>query len=174
MADIHDLNSAEGPFAGGGRDIVKGTDGNDDIAAGANKDRCHGGEGDDHIKGNGSNDKLYGDGGNDTLDGGAQDDRVYGGDGNDIIIGGNGNDVLYGDNANDGNDHEGWADVFVFDSDDGTDKVFDFEAGIDRVELTEGGTYSLAYSGDNTILTYGSTTVTFYDEILTDSDILVA
>lgn len=157
---------------GGARDIVHAAGGDDTVFGGANADRLYGDDGNDSMSGGGSDDKLYGGAGNDTLDGGGDNDRVYGGDGNDVIIGGNGDDVLYGDNP-DGNDAEGYSDIFRFDSSDGTDKVFDFEHGVDTVELTSGGSYTLTVSGSNSILTYGTTTVTFYDEILTSADIVV-
>ena len=110
------------------------------------------------------------------MDGGAGNDRVYGQDGSDAVTGGDGDDVIYGDNANDGNDNEGYADFFVFDNDDGNDKVFDFEEGIDRVYLSDGATlddvsFTVTGSG-NTIMTYGLTTVTFYDSIVTAADVL--
>jgi Ca2+-binding RTX toxin-like protein len=159
--------------AGGGLDVVHGYDGDDTITGGANRDRLYGDEGNDIVFGNGSEDKLWGGAGDDTVDGGDDDDRVYGGDGSDIVVGGDGNDVLYGDSPDDGFDAEGFADIFRFDAADGSDKVFDFEHGIDKVELTSGGTYSLAYAGPNTILTYGTTTVTFYDEVLDATDVVL-
>ncbi len=157
---------------GGGPDVAHSRGGKDAIKGGANADRLYGEDGDDILLGQGSNDKLIGGSGDDTLDGGGQDDRIYGGDGSDTIIGGDGNDVLYGDNPADADDAEGWADTFVFDDDDGQDKVFDFETGLDRILLTSGGTYTLAYDGDHSTLRYGGSTVKFYDEIVSSSDIL--
>lgn len=158
---------------GGGSDTLHALGGDDEVSGGANQDSIYGDAGNDHLSGGGSNDKLYGGTGNDTLDGGGQDDRVYGGDGDDVIIGGNGDDVLYGDNPSDANDAEGYADVFRFDSADGHDKVYDFEHGVDKVHLTSGAGYSLTYSGSNSTLTYGTTTIVFYDEHLDASDIVV-
>ncbi|MEJ2408065.1 MAG: calcium-binding protein [Novosphingobium sp.] len=160
--------------SGGGTDAVHAEGGDDTVYGGANRDHLYGENGNDYLNGEGSNDKIYGGVGDDTLVGGGQDDRLYGGDGNDIINGGDDNDVLYGDNPADGNDNEGGHDIFLFDADDGSDKVFDFEHGIDQVQLTDGGSYSLDYTGShNTVLTYGATTVTFFDEILDSSDIIV-
>lgn len=157
---------------GGARDAVHAEGGDDVVRSGANQDRVYGQGGNDMIEGQGSNDKLYGGDGNDYLDGGGQDDRLYGGTGDDIIIGGDGNDVLYGDNAGDDNDMEGFADTFVFDANDGSDKVFDFEVGLDKVLLTDSTTYTLEYTkGGNTVMAYGDTIVTFYDSHLTASDI---
>ncbi|MED5545213.1 MAG: calcium-binding protein, partial [Pseudomonadota bacterium] len=161
---------------GGALDIIKAGAGDDTAKGGANRDKLYGGEGDDTLYGQGSNDKLYGGEGDDYLDGGGQNDRLYGGDGSDTIIGGDGDDVLYGDNPNDDNDNEAFEDFFVFDADDGNDKVFDFESGIDHVVLTEGVAYELSYDlpSGNTFMTYGATTVIFYDTEVLDSDIMYA
>ncbi|WP_231635929.1 calcium-binding protein [Novosphingobium sp. ST904] len=151
---------------------MHGAGGDDYIIGGANSDNLYGDEGNDTIYGGGSADKLRGGEGNDYLNGGGGADRIYGGSGDDIIFGGAGDDVLYGDNPNDPT--ETGADIFEFDKDDGSDKVFDFELGLDKVRLLEGNTYSLSYLGDNTILTYGTTTVRFYDAHLTSADIIFA
>ena len=158
---------------GGGNDAVHSLGGNDTVYGGANRDRLYADSGDDALYGEGSNDKLYGGTGDDRLDGGGQNDRLYGGDGNDVIIGGDDDDVLYGDNPADANDAEGGIDIFVFDDDDGHDKVFDFETGLDTVQLTSGGTYTLIYDGNDSLLTYGNTVVTFYDETLSATDIVL-
>jgi len=52
--------------------------------------------------------------------------------------------------------------------------VYDFEVGLDKVVLTDGGSYSLSYSKGDTIMTYGDTSVIFYDETLTSADIVGA
>lgn len=128
---------------------------------------------DEFIVGSAAANKLIGRGGNDILLGLGGDDRLYGGDNEDRIIGGDGNDVLFGDNPNGGNNAEGFADTFVFDADDGADKVFDFEAGLDKIELSDGDGYWLEYGpSGNTFLHYGQTTVTFYDAIVTAGDII--
>ncbi|MEJ2410084.1 MAG: calcium-binding protein [Novosphingobium sp.] len=159
---------------GGGHDVAHGRGGNDTIEGGANADRLYGESGDDILMGQGSADKLVGGTGNDTLDGGGQDDRIYGGDGSDLIVGGDGDDVLYGDNPADADDAEGWADTFVFDDDDGQDKVFDFETGLDKIRLTSGGSFTFAYDGDHSTLRYGGSTIKFYDEIVSAADIVYA
>lgn len=145
----------------------------EDVVGGTGNDRLYGEAGANNISAFAGNDKAYGLGGDDRLDGGAGNDRLYGGIGNDLLIGGDGNDVIYGDNP-DGNDNEGFADIFVFDDDDGFDKVFDFETGLDKVVLTNGTEYSLTYKAGATILTYGDTVVTFHDELLTNDDFAFA
>ena len=52
---------------------------------------------------------------------------LLGGAGNDVINGGRGSDVLYG---------EGGADIFVFDRGTGGDVIGDFQAGVDRIDLS--------------------------------------
>lgn len=158
--------------AGGRNDVINGNAGADTIDGGAGADRVYGGTDGDMINGGAGRDKVYGEDGDDVVDGGGGHDRVYGGSGSDIIIGNDGNDVLYGDNPNDDNDDEGFADTFVFDDADGNDKCFDFESGIDSIELISGGTYTLVFDGNNSFLTYGSTTVTFFDEEVVASDIV--
>ncbi|MFP4313918.1 MAG: type I secretion C-terminal target domain-containing protein [Alphaproteobacteria bacterium] len=62
------------------------------------------------------------------LDGGAGNDVLYGEGGDDILIGGSGDDVLNGGTG---------SDTFVFNSLDGSDTVKDFEAGIDKLDISE-------------------------------------
>ncbi|WP_291298334.1 Ig-like domain-containing protein [Elioraea sp.] len=80
--------------------------------------------------------------------GGAGDDVITGALGNDLIVGGNDNDTLRGGAG---------ADRFRFDNNDGADEILDFSvAQGDRVQLSSGGSYTLA----GTSFTYGTTTVT--------------
>ncbi|MGI3170895.1 calcium-binding protein [Pseudooceanicola sp. C21-150M6] len=148
--------------------------GDDFVAANHGDDTVKGEEGNDTLLGQGGSDKLFGGDGDDELEGGSGFDRIFGGSGDDRIVGGNDDDVLYGDNRGPGLDGSVGDDVFVFDDDDGNDKVWDFSVGDDLVELTDGTGYTLSYSGDNTIMTYGATTVTFYNATLTADDIYYA
>ncbi|WP_291297723.1 Ig-like domain-containing protein [Elioraea sp.] len=80
--------------------------------------------------------------------GGAGDDVITGALGNDLIVGGDGNDILAGG---------GGADRFRFDNADGSDTIIDFFAAEgDKVQLSSGGSYTLA----GTSFAYGTTTVT--------------
>ena len=63
-----------------------------------------------------------------SVEGGEGDDVIHGGDQNDTINGGEGNDVLSGG---------GGRDVFVFNRDEGTDVVLDFDASQDSLDLTD-------------------------------------
>jgi len=103
-----------------------GTSGDDIYFGGGSDDFIFGGEG---------NDQLHGARGDDLLDGGDSDDRMFGGAGNDTLIGGAGNDTLRGGVGDDiltgGED----SDTFVFYQGWGSDRITDFQDGIDIIEL---------------------------------------
>ncbi len=144
-------------YGGDGRDLLSGGFGhdriyggadNDTIASGDGNDWAEGGDGDDDMGGGFGNDTLDGGAGNDTIGGGLGDDLLYGGDGHDFLAGGAGMDTLYGGTGNDtlnggpGNDllYGGLgADIFVFNLTqmDGpsTDRIADFEDGVDRIRI---------------------------------------
>lgn len=144
----------------GSSDVINGLGGDDTISANHNQDTVFGGDGDDVIKGNASDDKLFGEGDNDTLEGGVGNDRLFGGVGEDVIMGGDGDDVLFGGErwVKTG---DGFADTFVFDSDDGRDQIWDFETGVDTIELTSGidENMTITQVGNSTHITYFDTTI---------------
>ena len=78
-----------------------------------------GGDGNDQIISNAGDDVLSGGSGDDVLNGNLDNDTLIGGAGNDFILGGDG------------------ADVFVFVQGDGFDQIADFEAGTDRIDLSD-------------------------------------
>jgi Ca2+-binding RTX toxin-like protein len=93
-------------------------------------DMLRGSDGMNVIEGGDGNDQIFGRGGMDTLAGGNGDDTLDGGARNDVLIGGAGNDVLIG-----GADR----DTFVFLApNQGTDRIMDFQAGLDKIELGAG------------------------------------
>ncbi|WP_375478733.1 DUF4347 domain-containing protein [uncultured Nostoc sp.] len=92
----------------------------------------YGGNGNDSLLGGSNNDYLYGQNDSDRLIGNAGNDYLYGGAGDDILIGGAGNDLLYGQTG---------ADIFVLASGNGSDTIFDFKDGIDKLGLFSGLTY---------------------------------
>ncbi|MEM7236899.1 MAG: Ig-like domain-containing protein, partial [Pseudomonadota bacterium] len=111
------------------------------------------------IDGAGGADTLRGNGGNDILDGGAGRDKLYGGDGEDLLFADiNDRDLLYG-----GAD----ADEFVFQT-GGTQsvvtRIFDFERGVDKINLIELGltfddlSFKDTTNGSNSIITVNSVT----------------
>ncbi|MGE0798665.1 MAG: Ig-like domain-containing protein [Lautropia sp.] len=91
----------------------------------------HGNELANVITGGNGNDVLYGNAGDDVLIGGNGNDNLNGGAGNDRLVGGLGNDTLAGGVG---------ADTFVFDTALGStniDRITDFVAGTDRIELDD-------------------------------------
>ena len=79
----------------GGRVIVYGLDGDDNIAFSGNVSlEAHGGAGNDAITGGAGDDVIWGGGGNDTITGSAGNDVLLGGDGQDRIVGSAGHDIL--------------------------------------------------------------------------------
>ncbi len=101
------------------------------------------------LRGGAGNDQIVGRGGNDSLDGGEGNDNLRGGADADIFRGGNGNDAMFG---------MGGADRFVFDNNDGFDRIADFDRASGDRFVIEGGT-----AADITItatgFTFGATTV---------------
>ena len=166
-----------------GSDFLYGDDGNDTLRGGSGNDTLGGGTGDDTIFGGGGQDIINGDAGNDELRGGGGSDQIYGGADDDTLIGWTGDDFLYGQagqdtlTGGDGSDHL-WggseADVFVFTRQVGPDlaldTIYDFEVGVDRLDLTAfnvasktgiDGKYDVYEDGTNTRIDFG-----FGDELL--------
>jgi Ca2+-binding RTX toxin-like protein len=100
---------------------VTGTAAANGFAGGSGSDTIHGGGGNDWLQGHAGADQLFGQEGDDRLDGGA---------GADTINGGAGNDNLYGGGA------DGAADRYVFENNWGSDQIWDFEDGVDKIDLT--------------------------------------
>jgi len=153
--------SADVLFGEGGNDVLRGGGGNDTLEGGAGNDRLYGGAGDDLLRGGAGKDRLFGGAGNDTLEGGAGADRLFGEAGNDVLRGGAGNDTLDGGAGRDtleggaGADvltGGAGADVFVFarlahiGRGPDSDRITDFEAGLDRIDLRGLG---LSFDGRN-------------------------
>ncbi|WP_432256651.1 calcium-binding protein [Limimaricola sp. AA108-03] len=171
-ARIYATNNSETIRSTGSDDQIYAKGGDDIIYSGHNQDVINAGDGNDFVDAGASRDFVFGGAGNDTLYGNEGNDVVVGGDDDDIIYGGDGNDGLWGDNSNGSLDGTVGADTFRFDKADGSDNVFDFAVGIDAVELTQGGTYSLTQTAaGHTKLVYGETTVLFHNALLTADDI---
>ncbi len=114
----------------------------------------YGGNGNDSLLGGSNNDYLYGQNDSDRLIGNAGNDYLYGGAGDDILIGGAGNDLLYGQTG---------ADIFVLASGNGSDSIFDFKDGIDKLGLFGGLTYgalTISASSNKTSIRITSTNET--------------
>ncbi|HEX8665517.1 MAG TPA: calcium-binding protein [Beijerinckiaceae bacterium] len=139
-----------------------GTSGNDTLNGDDNPNLLYGLAGDDSLRGSYGNDRLYGDIGNDTLDGGAGNDQLFGDAGNDFLYAADHDDTLAGGAGTDTLEGAMGVDTYVFNLGDGQDTVYDgglFE--IDTLRLGTGIAASdlvITRSGDNEILTIGSTT----------------
>lgn len=172
-------------FGGRGDDEVDGEDGNDVLFGGDNNDVLRGDDGNDALFGEKGNDRLRGGDGDDTLVGGKGDDTLRGDLGEDVLFGGKGDDEIWliknetlGEGETDQN-------FLFFGFNDGNDRVWDFDRGIDKVILPFEGEvkigrleldieYTLEYVNDkHTILSYGDTQVEFRNALLEDSDIIV-
>ena len=129
---------------------VRGGNGNKQIFGTDGSNIVQGGSGSDLIDGRGGNDVLIGDLGR-VMSGvftspQGFDDDIRGGAGNDLLSGDLGEDVLSGGAG---------ADIFVVDTYYGTDRITDFEDGVDRLALYGGltieGWEARDTDGDGTI-----------------------
>lgn len=156
-------------YGDSGRDIMWGGDGHDTLNGGGWSDELSGGGGHDLLIGHTGRDTLWGSWGKDTLEGGAendllgggsQDDLLNGGSGQDTLLGSWGNDVLIGGTGDDLLSGGVGADLFVFSTDPGTDRITDFETGIDNIQITGGAAgfqgLDMAQVGSTVVITLGS------------------
>ena len=81
--------------------------------------------------------------------GGAGNDTLYGGEDNNVIEGSEGSDLLFGFGGNDTLNGQGGSnqlfggegsDTFVFDDNAGSDVIYDFEDGLDLIDLSNHST----------------------------------
>ena len=84
-----------------GKDILRGTKGDDVIKARGGNDRIRGRGGDDIICAGGGNDRVRANGGDDSVQGGDGRDRIKGGAGNDALSGGPDKDRVDGGSGTD-------------------------------------------------------------------------
>lgn len=140
-------------FAGTGADAIDGGTGIDSVyysaaTAGVNANLATGGTsgeatGDtytniENLYGSQHGDILQGDAANNLIVGLSGDDELIGQGGNDRLIGGNGNDRLEGGEGNDILIGQADADTFAFvggSSVGEVDRIYDFEDGVDMIEL---------------------------------------
>ncbi len=132
-------------FGGDGDDMLSGANGLDNLFGGAGADTIfgnagpdtlYGDAGDDTLAGGINHDLLYGGDGADTLSGESGSDRLFGGSGDDLIFGGGGQDVLAGGAGDDVLYGGGMADEFIFT--EGSDRIVQFEGGVDSLSLDTG------------------------------------
>lgn len=122
-------------IGGGGDDRAEGGDGADILNGGGGADRSFGGAGDDFAIGGAGDDMLFGGAGDDRLRGGDDGDAIAGGADDDVIFGEAGDDVLHGDQGYDRLFGGAGADIFQFRFGDGVEKIYDFEDGVDRIDV---------------------------------------
>jgi Ca2+-binding RTX toxin-like protein len=114
-----------------------------------------GGNGHDDFEGGAGDDLLFGRRGNDVLSGGAGNDTLHGGHESDVLIGGAGHDILVGDPGFGGGDPaQAFADRFVFTKGSGLDKIFDFQQGLDKIDVGAYG-HDLEAFGPDGVLASG-------------------
>lgn len=133
-------------FGTEGRDILKGTNGNEIIFGLEGNDKINGTNGDDCLIGGPGNDRIYGTNGNDVLFGDEGDDWLNGSNGDDLIYGGPGNDTFFGTNGDDlmeggpGNDR--------FEASNGNDQMFG-GPGNDNFNCGNGNDYAQGDEGND-------------------------
>ncbi len=128
-----------------GDDKMRGKDGDDTMSGGDGDDKVDGGDGDDSLFGGAGNDQIKaGDGddiadggtGNDNIKGRAGDDILFGNDGDDDLNGGNGEDIILGGAGSDLLTGGGDADTFVYNENDGSDIITDYDRGEDMIDFS--------------------------------------
>lgn len=120
------------------------------ISGTSQDDRLQGCKDDETLRGFRGDDILQGEGGRDELIGGQGDDRLVGGSGDDTLNGGRGNDVLIGGAGRD---------TFVLLGGKNTDRIRDFQNGVDLLELPNRLTFNnlaIVQQGRNTLIQAGS------------------
>lgn len=192
-----DFGSSEADLmtGSGGKNRIRGLDGEDTLRGGGGADRLWGGEDGDSLYGGAGRDQLWGQAGADLLKGGGGHDRLYGGAEQDILRGGRGWDSLTGGGGADqlsgkaGRDFlvgghgsdilSGGAgrDVFVFGRKHGQDHITDFCPGTDHIDLStlRGGIDSfddlvVRQRGDNTLIITGEGKIWIEDLHRSDLD----
>ncbi|MDP2518448.1 choice-of-anchor L domain-containing protein [Shimia thalassica] len=152
-------NAQDNTLSGlGGNDRILAGDGNDTVYGGAGRDALDGNGGNDSLVGGAGHDKLFSHEGDDTLEGGTGSDNLRGGEGSDVLDGGEGRDLVSGGTG---------ADTFIFRSNDGYDTVFDFELGVDTLELYGINSTDLQFSsfGSGTLVEMGGDDQIVFKEI---------
>jgi len=153
---------------GNGSDRLYGNSGSDKLYGGAHSDTLSGGNGSDRLYGNSGSDKLYGGAHNDVLSGGNGSDRLYGGSGsdklyggahNDVLSGGNGSDRLYGGSGNDKLYGGGGDDLFLFNDNNGSDRINGFQEGAGSFDQLDFSSHSQANSTADLSISQQSTNV---------------
>ncbi|WP_339491068.1 M10 family metallopeptidase C-terminal domain-containing protein [Pseudomonas rhizophila] len=104
--------------------------------------RLMGTEGDDRLQGNARSE---------VIEGLAGDDRLYGALGNDVLVGGEGRDQLAGGGNNDVFRFDGLSDSYRTATENHTDRLMDYTAGEDTIDLSALGFTRLGNGYDGTL-----------------------
>jgi Ca2+-binding RTX toxin-like protein len=138
-------------------DDINGNKGNDTVDGGSGgSDFLVGGQGNDLITGHASANQILGNLGNDTLMSGSGADVVRGGQGDDVIVAGSGDQFLSGDRGNDTITAGSGHDIVHSSQDAGIDRILNFSASHDVVELDPGTTFSVSQVGADTVIDMGA------------------
>jgi serralysin len=115
-----------------------------------------GGQGNDLITAHSGGNQILGNLGDDTLMSGSGADVVRGGRGDDVIIAGSGDQFLSGDRGNDTITAGSGHDTIHGSQDAGIDKILNFSASHDVVELDPGTTFTMSQVGADTVIDMGA------------------
>ena len=97
----------------------------------------------DTIDGGAGTDIIFGGNGSDSIFGGIGDDELHGGKGKDTLWGGAGDDALYGDDGKD---------VFYYNTGEGNDTIFGYEAIVDKIILASGTISNVTTDRNNNVI----------------------
>lgn len=114
---------------------------NDTLLGGAGDDEMNGARGDDELRGGPGRDIIYGGRGRDSLFGGGADDFLRGEEGSDHLQGDGGFNTLTGGEGED---------VFVFSRRTQEDRITDFEASADRLQIHDASNVDILSHPDGT------------------------
>jgi Ca2+-binding RTX toxin-like protein len=151
-------NGGDDSIQGGSNfDDINGNKGNDTIDGGSGgSDFLVGGQGNDNITGHAGGNQILGNLGNDTLMSGSGADIVRGGQGDDVIVAGSGDQFLSGDRGADTVTAGSGHDIVHSSQDAGIDRILNFSASHDVVELDPGTTFSVSQVGADTVIDMGA------------------
>lgn len=160
---VRGLGGADSIDGGGGKDMLIGNGGKDMLRGGGGKDTLLGGGGKDHLAGGRGKDDVIGDGGSDTLKGDGGRDNLEGGGGRDVLDGGRGNDVLAGGRG---------PDTFVFGTGSGKDRMFDYQSGLDLIQIRSGAEdfadLAILQAGEDVQIQFSNVIVTVEDTLVAE------
>jgi Ca2+-binding RTX toxin-like protein len=138
-------------YGRGGNDIIFGGEGVNTLLGEDGNDLIYGGFQTDYINGGNGNDGIYTPGGNNTIYGGGGNDLIYSGSGDDLILGGAGNDWIF---------LGGGKDIVVLQINKGVDRIDNFQVGQTTLGLSGGLTFenlAIAQSGKDTLIKFANT-----------------